>query len=329
MADFRWDPINGQWVIIAENRAQRPNEFLTRVDRRVAGDCPFCYGNEHRTPAEIAVYQAGEKNGRWNTRVFANKYPAVHQKDNLNYEINVGPYRKGDFQGQHEVIVESSDHKSSYSQLCDDETDCAFRAYRDRIAGFAKDPSLKHAMLFKNCRPEAGASIDHIHSQILCTSVTTEKILRRLDRAQQYFEANQQDVVSAIVEFERKQQDRIIAETDNLVAFCPFASRFGFLMSIAPRRRGPDFHELTDSRVHELGRLVRDLIIRLEACLPQVAYNLLLHIAPFDVSADHYYQWHIEIFPRLSNPAGYEWGTGCWINPVSPEEAADLLRKQG
>ena len=326
MADFRWDPVNGQWVIIAENRAQRPNEFHTSVDRTKKEDCPFCYGNEDRTPKEIAVYQSGEKNGRWNTRVFANKYPAVHQNDGKNYEINVGPYRNGDFLGHHEVIVESPDHKTTFSQLCDDETDSAFKAYRDRIAQFATDPNLKHAMLFKNCRPEAGASIEHLHSQILCTSVTTEKVLRRIGRAQQYYEANRKDVISSIVEFELSEEIRIVAESENFVAFCPYASRFGYLTSITPKKRGADFHQLSDEDTFELGRFVRDMVINLETCLPHAAYNMLLHIAPFDVSACDYYRWHVELFPRLSNPAGYEWGTGCWINPVSPEEAASQLR---
>ena len=325
MADFRWDPVNGQWVIIAENRAQRPNEFQTSVDRTKREDCPFCAGNEDRTPKELAVYSSGPTSDRWLTRVFANKYPAVHQNGGNNYQINVGPYRKGDFLGHHEVIVESPEHKTSFAQLSDDETDCAFRAYRDRIAAFAADPNLKHAMLFKNCRPEAGASIEHLHSQILCTSVTTEKVMRRIDRARQYFDANRRDVISSIVDFEMGEETRVVDETENFVAFCPYASRFGYLTSIAPKRRGADFHELTDADTLELGRFVRNMVVRLETCLPNAAYNLLLHIAPFDVTACDYYRWHFELFPRLSNPAGYEWGTGCWINPISPEEAAQQL----
>ena len=327
MADFRWDPVNGQWVIIAENRGHRPNDFQTSVDRNTASDCPFCYGNEDLTPKEIAVYRSGENNGRWNTRVFANKYPAVHQNGGSSCQVNVGPYRKGDFLGHHEVIVESPDHKTSFSQLNDDETDCAFRAYRDRIGSFARDPNLKHAMLFKNCRPEAGASIEHLHSQILCTSVTTEKITRRVGRARQYFEANGRDIISAVVGFESVEQVRVICESEHFIAFCPFASRFGYLVSVAPKTMSSPFHQLSDAKACALGRFVRSIVVKLESCLPDAAYNLLLHIPPFDVAAEDYYQWHIEIFPRLTNPAGYEWGTGCWINPVSPEEASQALRE--
>ena len=326
MADFRWDPVSGQWVIIAANRAQRPNDFQTSIDRPQTDNCPFCLGNEELTPKEIAVYQTGEKNGRWNTRVFANKYPAVTKDDGVNYEINVGPYRKGDFLGHHEVIVESPDHKTTFSQLSDEETDCAFKAYRDRIAQFATNPVLKHAMLFKNCRPEAGASIEHIHSQILCTSVTTEKVMRRINRARQYYEANRNDVISSIVDFEMGESLRVVDESDRFIAYCPFASRFGFQTCIAPKKRGNDFYRVSDEEAFELGRFVRNIVVKLETCLPDAAYNVLLHIAPFDVSADEYYRWHIELFPRLANPAGYEWGTGCWINPVAPEIAAAELR---
>ena len=326
MADFRWDPVNGQWVIIAPNRSQRPNDFRKSRHHLNPQDCPFYYGNESQTPVEIAVYQAGEKEGRWLTRVFSNKYPAVHQNCGANREIGVGPYRKGDFLGHHEVIVESPDHKTSYSQLSDDEIDAAFQAYRDRIAMFAADSTLTHAMLFKNCRAEAGASVEHLHSQILCTSITTEKVRRRVERARQYHATHAIDVISAIVEFEISDQTRVIDQTDNFVAFCPYSSRFGYLTSIAPTFGSVGFNELTDSQACELGHFMRSLVIRLETCLPDTAYNMLLHLAPFDISADQYYQWHIELFPRLSNPAGYEWGTGCWINPVAPEEAAESLR---
>lgn len=327
MADFRWDPVNGQWVIIAENRAQRPNEFQTTVDSSSRAACPFCYGNEDQTPKEIAVYQSGEHDGRWNTRVFANKYPAVHHNEGSNYKTNVGPYRQGDFLGHHEVIVESPEHKTTFSQLSDEECDCAFKAYRDRIALFSEDPNLNHAMLFKNCRPEAGASIEHLHSQLLCTSVITEKILRRVDRARQYFSANRKDVISSIVEFETSEATRVVAESEHYIAFCPFASRFGYLTSIAPKTRGNEFYRLSDEEAFELGRFIRNIVVKLETCLPNAAYNVLLHIAPFNVTAGDYYQWHFEIFPRLANPAGYEWGTGCWINPVAPEVAAQAMRE--
>lgn len=331
MADFRWDPVNGQWVIIAENRAGRPNDFeradtCATIVKSKRADCPFCYGNEAKTPKEIAAYQTGDKDGRWLTRVFSNKYPAVHENGGVNHQTNVGPYRQGDFLGHHEIIVESPEHKTSFSQLSDEEIDAAFKAYRDRIALFANDSKLSHAMLFKNCRPEAGASIEHLHSQILCTSITTEKVLRRVDRAKQYFEANHVDVISAVVDFEVGDGSRIIEETENFVAFCPYASRFGYLTSVTQKSRGNDFFRLTDDEVSELGRFIRKLVIKLENKLPDAAYNMLLHIAPFDISADEYYQWHVEIFPRLANPAGYEWGTGCWINPVTPEHAAESLR---
>lgn len=329
MADFRWDPVNGQWVIIAENRAQRPNEYLRAQGPTPAtptDKCPFCFGNEANTPKEIAVYEATQPGGRWLTRVFSNKYPAVHQTLEQCETSKVGPYLRGDFTGYHEVIVESPDHKTSLAELTDEETDAAFKAYRDRIDMFSRHPRVNHAMLFKNCRPEAGASIEHLHSQILCTSITTEKVLRRVNRAQQFHLENDIDVISSIVDFEREASERIIDETDQFVAFCPFASRFGYLMSIAPKSRCEKFYELSDQQASELGRFIRQTVIRLESCLPEVAYNMLLHIAPFDISADEYYQWHIELFPRLSNPAGYEWGTGCWINPVAPEVAANALR---
>lgn len=327
MADFRWDPVTGQWVIIASNRAQRPNDFRTIVNRPQIDDCPFCYGNESLTPREIAVYQSGQRDGRWTTRVFANKYPAVGENAGFNLESNVGPYRQGNFVGHHEVIVESPEHKTTFSQLDDQESDCALKAYRDRIAEFAKNARLKHAMLFKNCRPEAGSSIEHLHSQILCTSVTTEKVMRRISRARQYFESNRQDVISSIVDFEMGEEVRIVDESPHFVAFCPFASRFAFQTSIVPKSFGDVFHKITDQEACELGRFIRNIVVKLETALHEPAYNLLLHIAPFDVRAEDYYRWHVELFPRLANPAGYEWGTGCWINSVAPEFAAAEMRK--
>ncbi len=326
MADFRWDPVNGEWVIIAKNRAQRPNEFQMSVDRTRISDCPFCRGNEDQTPKEIAVYPKDQPGNRWHTRVFANKYPAVDFEAGNDGLANVGPYRQGDCVGHHEIVVESPDHKTTFSQLTDDEADSAFQAYRDRVSHFAEDSRLKHASIFKNCRPAAGASIEHLHSQILCTSVVSETVLRRVARAKQYWLANGKDGISSIAEYEKEQQTRVVLESRNYLALCPYASRFGYLANILPQKKMPDFFILPDEELCELARLVRRVVMKLESCLPEVAYNILFHLPPFGMDTGDYYPWHLEIFPRLSHAAGYELGSGCWINPVSPEDAAESMR---
>ncbi len=333
MPDFRHNPLTNRWVIIAEGRTGRPNEFEQHDLRKSPDKCPFCLGNESETPSALAVSPAshnGSGDGNWEVRVFPNKFPALTPQSAIdrpqNEDVEHGPYRSQQAIGHHEIIVESPEHISSLTEVTDRQLELSFQVYRDRIRNLANTPGIQHAMLFKNCRPEAGASIHHVHSQLIGTPIIPADVASRVAQAKSYYSANGKSLFQAMLEFELKDGQRIVSETPRFVAFCPYSSRVPYEVWIFQKPPSSEFIEFDDSRLAEAGRLVRGVLRQLEQVLNKPAYNSLFHMPPFDSSTKDYYQWHMELFPRLTKTAGYEWGTGCMINQVAPENAARQLR---
>jgi UDPglucose--hexose-1-phosphate uridylyltransferase len=336
MSELRQDPVSQRWVIIAQERDSRPDEYVSTPNRRVAEACPFCAGNEIVTPEAVAVYTMGDALAHagqpptWQVRVVPNKYPAVRHNAN-------GPVRNELFgtrvsaNGVHEVIIECPQHAASLTELSDDQLRLTWTAYRDRLSEHARDAQWKYGQIFKNVGSAAGASIEHTHSQLIVLPHVPSDIATELASCRAYHEARGRMLLADILAQELAAGERIVAESDNFVAFCPFASRFSYETWILPRRHSAYFQRggdgsPTDVELGELGRFVQKLLARMEAVLNRPAYNFFLHTAPFDSAPYHYYHWHVEVFPRLTKAAGFEWGTGYFINPVSPEEAAKTLR---
>ena len=320
MSDFRKDPFTGDWVSIAENRAGRPIEYYQTYKVTEASVCPFCNGNEPETPSAIAEY--GENGKPWAVRVVPNKYPAFFSSDSLNHSI-AGPYEAMSSMGSHEIIIESSNHVASFGQLSDSEIGFAVQAYKDSVARQREDKNIRHVSLFKNCRYDAGASIEHVHTQLIGLPLVTDETERRLDNICNYQKQHNHSMFDAIIESERKDNARIISETENFIAFCPFASRSPYQISVFSKLNLGHFDQADHEKLVELGLLARSLIKRLELVVPETAYNLIIHLAPFDYQNS--FRWFVEILPRITKTAGFEWAAKCWINPVSPETAAHRL----
>lgn len=340
MSEFRQDPVSQRWVIIAQDRDNRPNEFLTLPTTRVPSVCPFCAGNEAATPEAVAVYSSGHslphvgQPSTWQVRVVPNKYPAV--RSDLN-----GPLRKetvgvrSSAAGVHEVIIESPNHVASLTELDADQLRMTWIAYRDRLSEHARDGRWKYGQVFKNVGAAAGSSIEHAHSQVVVLPHVPGDIQIELDSAARYKAQHGRSLFDDLLEQELASGERIVAADDHFVALCPFASRFAYEVCIYPRQRQPRFQAwsgdggrsaATDEQMAALGRFARHVLERIEVVLQHPAYNFFLHTAPFDNQPHDYYHWHVEMFPRLTKAAGFEWGTGYFINPVSPEEAAAALR---
>ena len=225
-----------------------------------------------------------------------------------------------------ELIIESSRHVSGYAELSPTELEFAFLVYRDRLLALQHGTGLRHAMLFKNCRYEAGASLAHVHSQLIAMDFVPPAIEAKCSRLAQVGEQNPaQLVLKKIVEFETKEKLRVVAETENWVAFCPFSSRFAFQVWIVAKQNMGPYWSQTNRQLKELATLTQGLVTALETALEFPAYNVLFHNPPFGRKNDSG-QSYVELFARVSNPAGFEWGTNCWINPVSPETSARRLR---
>lgn len=331
--EYRKDPLSEGWVVIAAERSGRPDEFREPAIERTQGPCPFCRGNEEATPDQICVYPtAGD--GDWRVRVVPNKFPAVVKCDDIQPALVTKTFKNGSLQlftslrghGGHEVIIESPDHAVSLTDLSDECRHLTFLAYRDRMRTLAAEGVWSYVQVFKNVGAAAGSSIEHAHSQIVGLPAVPVRVADELSHTQAFLKKTRRQLFATMIEEELAAGDRIVAESTDFVAFCPYASRFPYETWILPRDALPRFEASDDRLTVELANFTANVIGRLERALQHPAYNYLIHSAPFDGSADNHYHWHLELLPRITKPAGFEWGTGYYINPVSPEQAAQALR---
>jgi UDPglucose--hexose-1-phosphate uridylyltransferase len=329
MPELRKDPIVSRWVIVAADRAARPYEFASPPHVRQDTLCPFCEGHEKQTPDEIVARRGpgSPPNGKgWRVRVVPNKFPAL--------EIHGVPGKQGeglchwmDGIGVHEVIIESPRHVQSTSELSEAELGEVLEIYRDRLAELKQDPRLVYGMIFKNAGPAAGASLEHLHSQLIAIPVVPINVWEEMTGSLEFFHHHGQCVYCDMVRQELANERRMVLETTRFAAFCPFASRFPFETWILPKRHSSHFENLQKDDLNELSGVLRRVIGTIEGTLDRRAYNYILHTAPFDTQELGHYHWHIEIMPSLTKAAGFEWGTGFYINPVPPEDAASSLRE--
>ena len=328
MPDLRKDPIVGRWVIVAKSRAKRPRDFVSTPQLVPGSFCPFCEGHEAYTPNEILAYRpAGSPvNGTgWRVRAVPNKFPALEIEGDL-HKRGEGIYDMMRGVGAHEVIIESPRHLLSTSELSAEALSEVLSVYRDRVADLKKDPRLVYGMLFKNVGAAAGASLEHTHSQLIVTPIVPITVVEEIKGALQFYQYRGRCVFCDMVQQELANEKRIVLDTPGFVAFCPFASRFPFETWILPKVHASHYESIQKQGVEELARVLRQVVANIEAALDRPGYNYIVHTSPFDSQELGHYHWHIEIIPRLTQTAGFEWGTGFYINPVPPEEAAAFLR---
>lgn len=327
MPEFRRDPLSDHWVIVAPERANRPEQFAGD-GAGIPSRCPFCAGHEADTPPAVAAFPAdGEPapEAAWQVRVIPNKYPAVVRTDRpVESHGEFFELRNGF--GVHEVIIESPDHVLSPSALSDQQFGLVFHAYQERVQRLSQDRRLAYAQVFKNCGAAAGASLEHTHSQLIATPVVPTQVERELSLARRHFQQTGRCAFCDMLAEELAIGSRIVIETPEFVAFCPFASQFPFEVWVVPRRHQSNFENEETGKLGGLASLTREIVLRIERTLGRPAFNYLIHTAPFDTPGLEHYHWHLEFSPRLVKTAGFEWGAGDYINTVSPEDAARVLR---
>lgn len=323
---YRRDPVTGRWTIFVSGRSLAQYRPATG-DAGRRGFCPFCAGNEAKTPHEVhADRPAGgpADSGRWRVRVVPNKFPALDPTA-TPAPSTVGLYdRIGGF-GIHEVVIESPLHEADFPSFDQAQSLAVVKAWQARTAAIRQNPSVRYIMLFRNRGSEAGASLEHPHSQLIALPILPRLVMTEIAAARRYYEWKERCVFCDIVNDELAQGVRIIAETPALVAIAPYASRFPYEMWILPRRHSAHFHDASPTEIADLAAMLRDLLYRLDRILPAPPYNLILHTAPCQEGDCTHYHWHVEIMPRLVKVAGFEWGTGFYLNPILPEEAAARL----
>lgn len=325
--ELRKDPIVGRWVIIATERAKRPVSQKQEPFPE-SSSCPFCAGNEKETPHEIIAYRSrGSRQDEpgWRVRVVPNKYPALQIEGDLNKRGD-GIYDRMNGIGAHEVILECPFHETSLANLTEDNIREILWVYRDRLVDLKKDPRLVYGMVFKNVGAAAGASLEHSHSQLIVTPIVPINVWEEMTGAMEFYNYRGRCIYCDMIYQEASASKRIVMETPHFIAFCPYASRFPFETWILPKVHNSHFENIQKIEVDDLGTVMKTVLMKLEICLERPAYNYIIHTSPFDTQSLPHYHWHIEVIPRLTRVAGFEWGTGFYINPVPPEQAASMLR---
>jgi UDPglucose--hexose-1-phosphate uridylyltransferase len=328
LPQLRKDPVTGRWVIISTTRSRRPSDFTqTRGLPKPNGRCPFCSGHEADTPPEILSYRESG-NGHWNLRVVPNKFPALRVEGMLDRE-GEGLYDRMSGVGAHEVIIESPEHKVSLADLPEKRVEDLFWAFRDRILDLKRDSRLRYVLLFKNHGEAAGASLEHTHSQLIALPVVPIQVQEEIDGSRRYYSFKERCVFCDIVRQESNDGARVILETDEVLVISPYAPRFPFETWVLPRAHNSHFETAHPSLIQNVAWATRAIIRKIEKVLEHPAYNFLIHTAPIHAAPLDHYHWHLEIIPRLSRVAGFEWGAGFYINPTPPEESAQFLRDAG
>ncbi len=329
MPELRKDPIHGRWVIISTERGRRPSDFVVEAQRPAGGFCPLCEGNEDKTPPEVLAFRNNgtppNKPG-WSLRVVPNKFPALRIEGDLDRE-GEGIYDKMNGIGAHEVIIETPLHQESLATLPVPAVTNVLWAYRERIIDLRRDVRLRHVLVFKNHGVAAGASLEHSHSQIIALPIVPRRVSEEIEGAKNFFQFKDRCVFCDIIRQELNQGKRVVSENKSFVAVAPFASRFPFETWILPKTHCPTFESMEPSEYEQAGHILSDTLHRMNRVLDQPPYNYVIHSSSFPDVDREYYHWHLEIMPKLTKVAGFEWGTGFYINPTPPEEAAEYLRE--
>ena len=329
MTDLRKDPVTGRWVIIATERQKRPSDF--RVESVVVkpdGSCPFCEGHEERTPPEILAYRNGTPGNTrgWEVRVVPNKFPALRVEGSLDRE-GEGLFDRMSGIGAHEVIIESPNHDADAGHVeRGGDREGVLGLARTRARSQARHPPPLHRDLQEPwCGGRRVARACTLAAHRVADRAARDD--RRAGRRQAPFQQKERCVFCDIMRQELKDGARVIAESADFVALAPYAPRFPFEAWLLPKRHRSRFEEATPGEFASLARMLKDTLRRMNATLTSPPYNLIVHSAPLQDDAGPFYHWHIEVMPKLTRVAGFEWGTGFYINPTGPEEAAEVLRK--
>ena len=328
MPEIRQNMATKEWVIIATERAHRPQEF-TQQERELTEsrpewdpNCPFCPGNEEPEPMEQMRIPA---EGPWQLRVVLNKYPALSLEGERVRSFD-GIYRRLTGVGRHEVLIETPRHNTCPALESPEEVARTIWAFQARGLDFAHDPRIEHIVYFKNHGPRAGTSLAHPHTQIVGLPMVPYYIRCRAEEARRYFDDTGNCVFCEIWREELDAGERIITQNEHFIAFIPYAAFSPFHTWIFPRRHNPNFLDATGEEIEALGHILRDVLRRLYIGLHDPDYNYVIRSAPLYDIGREYLHWYVTIIPRVTQTAGFEMGSGMFINTALPEESAAFLR---
>lgn len=328
MSEFRQDPTTREWVLIAPERAARPDDFAQNEPPAVPEadpHCPFCPGNEHRTP-ETETFRIGDARG-WQVRVVTNKYPALIATGSLARRHTGALFTTMDGVGIHEVIIETPYHNRPLAAMEAAEVENVLTAYRARYNALRHDPRVKLILIFRNQGERAGTSLAHPHSQLIATPLVPPPIRRKHDVARAYNDDTGRCIYCDLRDAEVADGERLVLRSAHFTVIESFAPQTPFETWILPNRHATAYGDIRDAELRDLAVVLRNTLRALAAQVPQLEFNFVVQTAPVGEEQLHYYLWHIQIIPRLTTPAGFELGSGISISSALPEETARLLRR--
>ncbi|MBA2225203.1 MAG: hypothetical protein N3E46_15775 [Gemmataceae bacterium] len=331
---FRRDPFRSHWTILAPERSARPQVGLGMLPRQSFPDdpalCPFCPGREDQTPPAVLTYPAdpsGDRTAAWRLRVVPNKYPAVRPDLGTPYCQADESQAEAPAMGRSEVVIETPRHLDDPKRLTLAELADLFRAYQDRLLALAQEGTWTCAAVFKNVGAEAGASLPHTHSQIIALPLLPRPLAQESAVCRTYLERTGRCLTCALLERELHKGHRLIARSEHFAVLAANAPRFPYELWLAPLRHQARFEHQDPTAFQELAQIWHQVLAALDDACHQPAYNWILQTAPWQGDGVDHLHWRVELLPRLTRPAGLEWGFGCYIVAVTPEEAAATLRQ--
>jgi len=327
MPEFRQNMVSKEWVIIATERAKRPDQFLQKKGEKTPlpphrEDCPFCTGNESKTPPSLLTI---ETNGGWSLRVVPNKFAAL-QSHLTTQRKHEGRFLKADGFGIAEVIIETPAHNRTIATMDLEEVKNTVWAYKKRYLALAETGKIDLITIFRNYGERAGTSLEHPHSQIIATPIVPPHVRNPLYQSQLACDTYGDCIYCGMMEEEKRQQVRIVEETSYFLVLCPFASRSPFETRIYPKMHRSSFALITEEELTEFAAVLQRTLKRLYFGLNDPDYNYIIRSAPIEDTDVKYHHWYLVIVPKLTTPAGFEIGTGIYINTTLPEQCAEFLR---
>jgi UDPglucose--hexose-1-phosphate uridylyltransferase len=318
-------------VIIATDRAKRPTDFIRQsVPPANAAICPFDYGNERKTPPEVLAYRnsGGRDEPGWRVRVVPNKFPVLGIEGDLNRQ-GEGMYDKMNGIGAHEIVIETPQHSLTLGEMAEHQIEEILWAFKDRVNDLKRDRRFRYIILFRNYGEMAGATLEHPHSQLIALPVIPKRVKEEVDGAKLFYEMKERCIYCDIVQQETAAGIRLVTETERFAVLAPYAPRFPFETWIMPKQHQSHYEDSDAPTLKDMAWVLRSTMRKIEKVLERPAHNFIVHSAPVQEPALPHYHWHIEVIPKLTKVAGFEWGTGFYINPTPPEESARFLRDAG
>jgi UDPglucose--hexose-1-phosphate uridylyltransferase len=328
MPELRQNFFTKEWVIIATERARRPEELAThRAAESVPSfveSCPFCAGNESKTPPEVMRFPANQAEP-WAVRVIPNKFAALSSEAQPTRGMQ-DVWRRIEGFGFHEVIIDSPDHSCCMALLPDAQVASILRVYKERYNLLSMDRRINHVTIFKNHGADAGASLQHPHSQLIATPVIPSQVRHRLHEALRHYDDEGKCMYCHMVEREMDEQTRVVQKSEHFVAMEVFASATPFATHIFPLRHMASFGDISTAEIADLAGVLRNLLAKIYVGLGNPDLNFTIRSGPSDYASARHFHWYVSLIPRLTRVAGFELGSGMFINTVLPEAAAEFLR---